>query len=123
MACRHSVTASSRRAAEVEADCSDRYIDTCAESTVGAPGTDAIGASGANEFAHGQGTPPGTARQSRWKRLGNEDLQEVVEHVQGDDAPGSGLTGGGVHDEPASQRYADERGFIDVEVVQDRRDR
>jgi virulence factor Mce-like protein len=30
---------------------------------LGAPGTDAVGASGANEFAHGQGTPPGAARQ------------------------------------------------------------
>jgi virulence factor Mce-like protein len=30
---------------------------------LGAPGADAVGASGANEFAHGQGTPPGAARQ------------------------------------------------------------
>jgi len=34
-----------------------------ANTGLGAPGTDAIGASGANEFAHGQGTPPGAARQ------------------------------------------------------------
>jgi virulence factor Mce-like protein len=30
---------------------------------LGLPGTDAVGASGANEFAHGQGQPPGAARQ------------------------------------------------------------
>ena len=32
-------------------------------TALGQPGTDAIGASGANEFAHGEGAPPGSAKQ------------------------------------------------------------